>query len=240
VRGAASPSAAQSGWWRRVPYHDLVESSVRDQHTIDHYAALAGAGADATEPRLNIPADAVQKARRLCGPGDFALIHAGTARPEKYWLPERWARVIEHLHHQHGLPCILTGGSDSQERAHLAEIERASAAPVQNLAGKLDLLELAALVSEARLVMSVDTVVVHLAAAFQRPQVALFGPTNPFHWRPRHPGAIVFTAATPGAPLHNPTPRMKGAPMDQLSTDPIIRATDALLSAHGQSPKNLA
>ena len=32
----------------------------------------------------------------------------------------------------------------------------------------------------------------HLAAAFGTPQVALFGPTNPFHWRPRATPAIDF------------------------------------------------
>ena len=28
----------------------------------------------------------------------FAVLHPGSARPEKYWLPERWAEVAAHLH----------------------------------------------------------------------------------------------------------------------------------------------
>src|SRR5690348_17835333 len=41
-----------------------------------------------------------------------------------------------------------------------------------------DLLALASLVAGARLVVSCDTAVVHLAAAFRVPQIALFGPTR--------------------------------------------------------------
>ena len=78
--------------------------------------------------------------------------------------------------------------------------------------------------------MSCDTAAVHLAAAFQRPQVALFGPTNPFHWRPRHERAAVISAAKPDAPLTNFDPRMKGAPMDRISTAVVCRAIDALLA----------
>ena len=79
--------------------------------------------------------------------------------------------------------------------------------------------------------MSCDTGVVHLAAAFRTPQIALFGPTNPFHWRPRHERALVLSAAQPEAPLTDFQPRMKGAPMERISTEAVIRAIDALLAS---------
>ena len=34
----------------------------------------------------------------------------------------------------------------------------------------------------------------HLAAAFGIPQVVLYGPTNPYHWRPRHSASRVVMA----------------------------------------------
>jgi ADP-heptose:LPS heptosyltransferase len=228
---------AKSGWLRRLPFHEFIDSPVRDRHTIEHYARLAGPlpEGETLPPRLAVPPAALAQARQLRQgggvTGDFALVHAGTARPEKYWVPQRWAEVVDHLHRQHGLRSILTGGTAPEEIAHLSAIAAACSAPPLNLAGQLDLLTLAALVSEAHIVLSVDTVMVHLAAAFQRPQVALFGPTNPFHWRPRHPRAAVFSAAHPEAPLTEFDPRLKGAPMDRLSTAPIIRATDHVLLA---------
>jgi ADP-heptose:LPS heptosyltransferase len=162
-------------------------------------------------------------------PRPFAIIHPGTARPEKYWSPERWAAVIQHVQSAHQISCVLTGGSDPFEQAHLAGIQRL-VPTITNLAGTISLLTLAALTREARLVVSCDTGIVHLAAAFESPQIALYGPTNPFHWRPRHARAVVLSAASPAAPLTIFEPRAKGAPMDLISTALVIHATDSLLA----------
>jgi len=89
----------------------------------------------------------------------------------------------------------------------------------------------AALVERASFVVSCDTAIVHFAAAFERPQVALFGPTNPFHWRPRHARAVVLSAAHPHAPLREFTPRMQGAPMERISTALVNDAIATLLDA---------
>ncbi len=48
-----------------------------------------------------------------------------------------------------------------------------------NLAGRTDLKELVALIAGARAVVSNDTGPMHIAAAFNKPLVALFGPTDP-------------------------------------------------------------
>jgi ADP-heptose:LPS heptosyltransferase len=93
-----------------------------------------------------------------------------------------------------------------------------------------DLCAFASVLANARLVVSVDTAAVHLAAAFQRPQIALFGPTNPFHWRPRHFAAAVISAAQPEAPMIDFTYRMKGAAMDRIPVATVIRAIDGILS----------
>jgi ADP-heptose:LPS heptosyltransferase len=229
---------AKSTWLRRLPYNDFIDSPVRDQHTIEHYARFAvplnpnpnlNLNPPEQAPRLQVPTDALTKARAIAWDAPYAIIHPGTARLEKFWLPDRWAAVIEHLQRAHNLRCIITGGQAADESAHIAAITALLETKPLNLAGQLDLLTLTALVSEARIVVSVDTVLVHLAAAFQRPQVALFGPTNPFHWRPRHASARVLSAAHPEAPMREFEPRMKGAPMDRLSTEAVIHATDGLL-----------
>ena len=101
---------------------------------------------------------------------------------------------------------------------------------IVNLAGRIDLLTFAAVLAQARLCVSCDTGAVHLAASFQTPQIALFGPTNPFHWRPRHDLALVLSAAQPDAPFTAFDPRMKGAAMERISTAAVIRAIDSLLA----------
>ena len=215
---------------RRLAYHEFVDSPVRLAHTCDHYLnllrplGLGNSGAESM-PVLQIPESARAAARTiLTGHGisrEFILIHPGTARPEKYWLPERWSEVVAAVRNRADV--LITSGPDAFETAHVARIQ---GAPVIH---PPDLLTLAALVEQASVVASCDTAVVHLAAAFQKPQVALFGPTNPFHWRPRHDRAIVISAADPQQPLTQFLPKMKGAPTERIPAQSVIAAIEKLL-----------
>jgi ADP-heptose:LPS heptosyltransferase len=159
----------------------------------------------------------------------FVLVHPGTARPEKYWPAERWARLVQWCEATLGMPCVLSGSADGHEQAHLADIKKLyPEIAKRDLSGRLDLLTLAALTQAAALVLTVDSAPMHLAASFGTPQVALFGPTNPFHWRPRHERAVVLQAKPPeGLPEFRP--QGTGAAMTEISTQRVI---DAILSLH--------
>jgi ADP-heptose:LPS heptosyltransferase len=217
---------------RSLVYNTWSPSKVRDVHTAQHYldlvsAAVPGAAPDLL-PELQIPGAVLE-------PEPYALLHPGTARTEKYWLPERWEELATHLHTAQGLKTIFTCGPDAFERAHVASIPSARDSEMSAIRYPEDLLGLASLAAGARIVISCVTGVVHLASAFRNPQVALYGPINPFHWRPLHDRAVVISAAHPDAPLTEFTPKMKGAPMDQISTGVVIRATDSLLAPSGVS-----
>jgi ADP-heptose:LPS heptosyltransferase len=211
---------------RRLAYSDFVESSVRERHTVDHYLDLAGTLTEdsdpVAQPVLSVPQEREHSAR-------YAVIHPFTARPEKNWAAERWAEVVRCCVSQ-GVECVLTGGNAPEELEHHRQIlTGAGNDRIRSLTGQTDLLRLCGLIANAEVVVSSDTAAVHLAAAYERPQIALFGPTNPFHWRPRHFRSVVFSAAQPEGPLTEFDPRMKGAPMDRISTGPVCRAIEALL-----------
>ncbi len=227
---------------RRFLYHDFVDSPVRLTHTCDHYLDLLSPlniprPADSL-PTLQLPREARENANSLLHgagfSGNYTLIHPGTARPEKYWVAERWAAVIARLQAL-GHACAITCGPDAFEKAHAAAIlsqvkGRATQGAICNIFHPPDLLTLAALVEKSRLVLSCDTAVVHLAAAFRRPQVALFGPTNPYHWRPRHERAVILSAAQPETPLTTFDPKMKGAATEHIPTTTVLRAAERLLA----------
>ncbi len=61
---------------------------------------------------------------------------------------------------------------------------RAGLPPQSVLAGRTSLATLAALTASARLVVSGDTGLAHLATAYARPSVVLFGPVPPAEWGP--------------------------------------------------------
>ena len=238
----------RGGGWRRPVYNTVVETSVRSRHTVDlyldHLAALGlPAGPDPRDadlppgPVLRLPPGADARAREILaahGLGadeSFTVIHPGSARAEKYWLPERWAAVIGFCQREHGRRCVLTGGRDGFEREHLARIHAALAASGQtcpDLSGQLDLTALAAVLARAELFVGVDSGPMHLAAAWRRPQVVLFGPTNPFHWRPRHALARVLQAGRGDAPVDEFCDDTPGAPMDGVSTRAVIDCIKAL------------
>ena len=94
----------------------------------------------------------------------------------------------------------------------------------------MDLLTLAAVIARARIVLTVDSAPVHLAAALKIPQVALYGPTNPFHWRPRDSVALILQGDS-GAPIQEFVPKQARLPMKLISTQAVIDAMNSLLSA---------
>src|SRR5438045_9424583 len=114
---------------------------------------------------------------------------------------------------------------------HIAAITNRRQQKFINLSGKTDLLTLAALVGQARLLVTVDSAPVHLAAATHTPQVILFGPTNPFHWRPRESPALILHGKSP-QPVTEFLPFQPRLPMSQISTEAVISAIDSLLSQH--------
>lgn len=235
---------------RRAPlrgraYNEFVLHRMRDMHTIDYNLSLLGPLGIDNAPialHLKLPettraaADYLLQHARVQRP--FAVFHPGSARVEKYWDASRWAEVITHAITRFGLNAVLTGGTSSLEQTHLREVMASLPRPVENLpigsvvdlSGKMDLLELAAVIAQARIVITVDSAPVHLAAATNTPQVALFGPTNPFHWRPRQSPALILQGDS-GVPLHDFAPRQPRVPMKLISTQAVINAMDALLSA---------
>ena len=148
---------------------------------------------------------------------------------EKFWVARRWAEVADQMFDNGRLRCVLTGGKLRMEQEHIARIKAHLQHPVVDLSGELDLLSLGALLQRARLLVTIDSAPMHLAAAFGTPQVALFGPTNPFHWRPRATPATILQAGNP-VPMTDFVPKQPPRPMKEISTEQVIDAMQTLLS----------
>ena len=222
-------------------YNEFVDCAMKQMHTADYYLALLqplGISATANDPLLEPPAAAQQRASSIIADQirdqPFALFHPGSARVEKFWEPERWAAIIEFAASQLGLFPVLSGGGTELERAHLTAIREKLHTTVLDLSGQLDLLSLAALIEYARLLVTVDSAPMHLASAAGTPQVILFGPTNPFHWRPRKSPAAILFGESP-EPLHHFQAREAKRPMKQISTAAVINAMRLMVSAPAAS-----
>ncbi len=74
-------------------------------------------------------------------------------------------------------PVVLLGGPEDRERA--GEVENTPGLTVYNACGKYNLMQSASLVRKAKNVVSNDTGLMHIAAAFQKPMVSVWGNTVP-------------------------------------------------------------
>lgn len=231
------------GKFRTRFYNEFVPHRMRDSHTIDYHLGLLeplGISNASRAVQLLLPKTARETAAELLETQnlgrDFIVFHPGSARAEKFWNAQRWADVINHAADQHDVDLVVTGGPSRFEQTHIGDIKSKVRHRVVDLSGKTDLLTLAALIREARLLITVDSAPMHLASASRTPQVILFGPTNPFHWRPRESPAIILQGES-GSPFTEFVPKQPRVPMNQISTQAVIDAMETLLSAPATSPR---
>lgn len=108
----------------------------------------------------------------------LASIVVATSKPQKDWLPERWAEVVDALWSDFGLQPVLVGGRSPRElHAESIILERAKHRPHSALGSGLR--NLVGILDASSLVLAPDTGPLHIAVALDRPVVSLIGYTNP-------------------------------------------------------------
>ncbi|MBO0872689.1 MAG: glycosyltransferase family 9 protein [Pseudonocardia sp.] len=137
---------------------------------------LAAHGIAADESDFRLPAPGVPAA-----PERAIVVHPGAAYGAKRWPVERFAKVAA-AYRAGGHSVVITGSAGERELAE--RLARLTGPGPEVLAGRTGLVGLAALVASARLVVSGDTGVAHLAFAYGTPSVTLYGPVEPWRWAP--------------------------------------------------------
>ena len=129
----------------------------------------------------------------------IASIVVGTSKPEKDWLPERWAEVADALHETYGMQVVLVGGRSEREvEAERRVMELARNKPRSELGSGLR--KLVSILDASALVLSPDTGPLHMTVALDRPVISLMGYTNPKRTGPyrRFHDLIVDAYGDPG------------------------------------------
>ncbi|HEX7054641.1 MAG TPA: putative lipopolysaccharide heptosyltransferase III [Burkholderiales bacterium] len=142
-------------------------------------------------------AAAEQVAAKLAPARPFILFHPDSRWRFKCWPADKSGELIDRLAGD-GHTLVLTGAPGETD---LADAILAHArTPVINLAGKLSIKELGALIGRARLFLGVDSMPMHLAAAMGVPTVALFGPSYDEEWGPWGVPRRIVTSSHPCRP----------------------------------------
>ena len=118
------------------------------------------------------------------------IVIVGTTWPSKNWPVLFFEQLVITLAQEFRI--ILCGGKG--EVAIGQKIVAQVGLPVINAIGKTQLLEMAALLERAILVIAGDTGPLHMAGALDVPTIGLFGPTNPNVYAPQGKKHVSLTS----------------------------------------------
>ncbi|TKV19635.1 lipopolysaccharide heptosyltransferase RfaC [Citrobacter sp. wls613] len=107
--------------------------------------------------------------------GQYAVFLHATTRDDKHWPEANWRELIGQLHNA-GIRIKLPWGAPHEE-ARAKKL--ADGFNYVDVLPRMSLEEIASVLAGAKFVVSVDTGLSHLTAALDRPNITLYGPTDP-------------------------------------------------------------
>lgn len=176
---------------------------------------------------------------RLAGSRDgYVLIHPGASRPSNRWDADRWRNLIRLFLESGELVAITgTGPEDSQLVSTILDgIEPRDA--VSNLVNRTSSAELTPVVKKARLVISPDTGIAHIAFAHRVPSVTLFGSDSEMVWghaSPIHRPLGISLPCRPCSAYRCPRNDHPMECMDSITVEQVYSAAKAALQASSQT-----
>lgn len=183
-------------------FTDPVPYPLHDYELLSFFRLLAPLGVQPPPELpvsfLELPSGAKEGARRLIAPlqgKPFVAVFPGASVPEKQWGGENFRQVAQSLV-EAGLAVVVVGGGDACALGDFI----ASGGLALNLAGKGGLMESAAVIAEARVLLTGDSGLLHIAAGLGTATVSLFGPSDATKWAPKGERHVAFTSSLSCAP----------------------------------------
>ncbi len=155
-------------------------------HRLLELLAFLGIPGQGEEMELPLFDDDYQELYRLTAsdglePGRYVCLHPGSRENSKRWPARHFAQIGDALH-EAGYRVVITGSGS--ERALATSISRAMRYPSTNYAAPISIGALGALLNHARLLVTNDTGISHVAAALRLPSVVIFTTTDSGRWAP--------------------------------------------------------
>ena len=174
--------------------YDVAAPHSGRRHELENFRALiAPLGIEGTLLPRACP-DFLDCAALALRGSNQAILHpwaSGFRKEMREWPSNRWVELAHELIAD-GFQLTITGGPADQEQAEMLASMINRAGQVRVLAGRATLMETAAEIAAAAVVITVNTGTMHLAAALDKRMVALHGPTDPVRWGPLSEQAVVL------------------------------------------------
>jgi ADP-heptose:LPS heptosyltransferase len=234
LSGARATLGFRSAGQHIHPAFDIAVPYAPDRHEIENHRALAEqfGRLDRYRPSVRLrepPLPIDLPFSRL------VLLHVaagGSRAQQKSWPAERWAALARLLVARGWVVAFTGTEADAPTIDPILAAARLPPEQGRSLAGRLSLPQLAHVLARARLLVTVDTGLLHLAAALDSPVLGLHGPTRFERWGACNAAATGLNAPHPAAGyIHYGFERHRegDAIMHSLSVDAVAAAALAWL-----------
>jgi len=191
-------------------------SKVNRPPMVEHYLALSELLKDDGSPpfaklvpRLNVSTSATQsvenKLQNANISDDFIYVICPGAEygPTKRWPTEHFAALAQKLIAENpSIQIVILGSKSDHVLAQEITSQVKQTDKIHNWCGNTSLDEAIALIGMSKAVISNDSGLMHIAAALETPQVAIFGSSDPAHTPPLSNKAKVIWLNMPCSPCH--------------------------------------
>ena len=109
-------------------------------------------------------------------------IHPGGRKPLKSWQPEKYAQLADKISSNSKTKILVTGTED--EKPIIDQMVKNMTQNPMVLAGKTNIRELAAIISQCAMFITNDSAPMHISAAVGTPSLAIFGPSKSIETSP--------------------------------------------------------
>jgi len=229
---------------RRVGYKDAQElawlfltervNAPRDMHTVDRMLRLAeSVGAPIDKPDMRLHAGPDELSQVIIEYPDRYTVIAPTSRwAGKCWPIERFTEIARRLAEHPMLDRVVIVGGPGERLQCAPLLEMAEDHPkISDRVGSTSIAQLLAIISRCKLLVANDSASLHMGVGFDRPMVALLGPTDPGLVGPYQRDDDVIRHAEPNDGFDFKEPESVEM-MDRISIDEVFDACDSRLRVH--------
>ncbi|MEZ5989789.1 MAG: glycosyltransferase family 9 protein [Planctomycetota bacterium] len=229
-RGLVEPLSDAAERWFRLGVDDAAKRANRETYQDLVGAVLGLPGPVRDRPGLHLSAAERDAARHWLTaqgavPGLLVGLNTGAGGrwPRKQWTPEGQRALIEAVARRGGR-VVLLGGPQERER-HARLLDDAPEGAVVDAGNDNDLRGFAARLGLCDVLVTGDTMALHMATALRVPVVALFGPTSSAEIELYGDGAKVFDETLDCLVCYSTCDRSPSC-MDRIDVDMVLQALD--------------
>lgn len=174
------------------PYSFIQHQVERDLELVKHIGAVSNDSKLSLWVSQAALGNVSFKLKQLCTDvtEPYIIFHPGVSEKKRQYPVELWAEAAKALQQRFTHSLVITGAPN--EKGLAEEIQKSIGGNCINAAGLFSIEEFIAAIKQSKLVVTVNTSTVHIAAAMQVPQVVLYALTNPQHTPWQSPAEVLY------------------------------------------------